>query len=691
MKKIIDNVVKTFVFIIIFYAFVMFVGSIINSAVSKNDVPPADGFEIQEYNVILDVGIDNKILVTENITVNFTSSYKHGIYKYTPLWLEYTNQNGKTIKRKSVLSNYRAINDNYEVDTVNKKERIKIGNAYEYVDLGEKNYVIKYTYDMGKDPYNGFDEFIFHAYGDYWGTEIKNASIQVNMPKSFDLANVNFFTDKYRKENVNEYVDYYISGNTLYAKFNQDKYYNNTLQELDKSLTVDISLPEDYFVGGSFNYGWLSFIICLITFILTILNFRRWYKYGKDFPKRTETIEFYPPNDYNSAEIGYIYGKQTSKKLTISIIVQLASKGYIKIDEVEKDGKNEIQITNLVITPEEKLKYNDLVPDRVIRVRKLKLADASILNKDELTMMTYLFKIGDEKTLKTNIDKFLKVRDSLVQKGFIQILEDNEDTRFDELNKRKEEYEISKKQYEKDKKEYDNKISNMKSLSKIEEMVYKQLFYYNNIIILSEHSTFYQVFSKVNNELDKELKNLIDDKVASKKQFHSIVICMINLVLFIISYFSVEDMAPNLNIIYLLSFICFFINIYFTIIMRRKTEYGEDIIAKIKGFRNFLITVSKEELENLVSKDPSYFYNILPYTYVLNVSKKWISKFENIKMSELDMGSYDLFDGGVDDIYRDVQFPSSTSSGRSSGDSSCGGGCSSCGGGCSSCGGGGSW
>ena len=30
--------------------------------------------------------------------------------------------------------------------------------------------------------------------------------------------------------------------------------------------------------------------------------------------------------------------------------------------------------------------------------------------------------------------------------------------------------------------------------------------------------------------------------------------------------------------------------------------------------------------------NPTYFYDILPYTYVLNVSEKWIKKFETINI-----------------------------------------------------------
>ena len=41
----------------------------------------------------------------------------------------------------------------------------------------------------------------------------------------------------------------------------------------------------------------------------------------------------------------------------------------------------------------------------------------------------------------------------------------------------------------------------------------------------------------------------------------------------------------------------------------------------------------KEKLEMLVNENPTYFYDILPYTYVLGVSNKWIKKFESINVN----------------------------------------------------------
>ena len=686
----------------------------------------ADGFTIEKYNVILDVKEDNKVYVTEEITVNWNETGHHGIYKFTPEWLEYTGKDGRTIKRKSILTDYVAVGEQYTIDIVKKKPRIKIGSPYKTLPLGNKDYTIKYTYDMGSDPYNGFDEFIFHAYGDYWGTKIKNASIVVHLPKRVDNKTINFFTDKYRKSNINKYIDYTIDSNTIIAKSNVP---------IDKSLTIDIELPEGYFVGGSNNYGYGSLLISGIILLLTFIIFRTWYKYGKDYEKRSKTVEFYPPDNLNSAEIGYIYGNKNYKYLTISLLVSLAAKGYIKINEVmvkkpklitilgnkdnEKETK-EIEITNFMELPRIK-EYEDILGNirkREIEVKKLKSIDKN-LSKEEETMMKYLFKKGNTKKFNANIDKFLRVRDSLVNNGYIKIINDNVDERLEEIKNNKnirklleeeginvkditEEKlnEIVKKRYGKLTDEYNNALEKyekglekLPELSDIEAELYNKLFEDKNTIILSEHKTIYTMFDKVESSLEKELKDKIKDKVATSKIKWAIIVSIIVFILSIISYSLIEDMNPKYYVLYYISFACIFINIFFAIIMKRKTEYGEMIIARVKGFKDFLETAEKENLESLVEKDPKYFYNILPYTYVLGISKKWIKKFENIPMPEVDMGSIDYSSGS--DLYsisNYISYPYHSSSGsHSSGCSSCGGGCSSCGGGCSSCGGGGSW
>ena len=668
--------VIVFCIILFFFFYIILYAS--NS--SGNTVSIADGYTISAYDVKLDVQEDLKVNVTEKITINWYNTNHHGIYKFTPEWYEYTSKDNKTIKRKSIISDYRSLDDPYTIDVVKKKKRIKIGSANSFVSYGDKLYTIAYTYDMGKDPFNGFDEFIFHAYGDYWGTDINNASMEIVLPKSFKKENIKFFADKYRKDDITSSMEISVIENTIKAK---------SKEPLKSALTFDIVLPDNYFVGGSFNYGVKSLISILVGIILTIITIITWYKYGKNHPKRVPTVEFYPPDNLSSAEIGYIYGNNNMKKLTISLVLSLASKGYIKIDT---EGKKKIRITNCITEPKKPYIVKD-APKRKIEVQKLFKGDKyPDLSGDELTMMKYLFRTSDIHVIEANIDKFLKVKNALVSKGYLKIISDNNDEIEDIVNnaKKNEKYEYEK--YQKELAEYNAKLENLPALNEYERCIFDNLISQGSSFYLSEHLTFYKLFGEIQSALESDIKEKIKDSKASSKIFGAIIRVILTAVCYIFAYSIFEDLDPRLFILYKVCLYCIPISIFFIIFMGRKTTYGEEIKAKVLGFRNFLIKVEKEQLERLVSQNPSYFYNILPYTYVLGISKKWVSKFEDIYYPQVDMGSFDYSnDSSYLSFCNNVYYPTPSYSSSSSGCSSCGGGCSSCGGGCSSCGGGGSW
>ena len=571
---------------------------------SMKKADPADGFTIDGYTVKLDVNDKNVIEVEEDIAINFYEAGHHGIYKFTPEWLKYTSKNGKTISRKAVLTNYRAESPydsisgsetyQYSLDVVKDKPRIKIGSSYTTLPIGVKNYVIKYTYDMGFDPYEGYDEFIFHAYGDFWGTDINNASIVVTMPTSIEGKTVHFFMDKKRKYDVTDSVDYTIEGNTLVAKFNAEKYSNNRKkgypESLSKSLTVDIELPENYFANGTFNYGNGSLGCIIVCLFLMGIMFILWLIFGKDYHKGVKVINYMPPRDLSSAELGYIASNNYSSKLVTSLIVELAAKKMISIKD--KDGTIYIKGTK---------------PDK----------------KDE--------------------------------------------------------------NYKKKLEEYEKKVS---ELNPYEKMVLDELISDSKEFSLKEHKTFYTVFSKIDDKLNKEYRWVINERVGIVLKYIGFFITCIAAIFMFTAYSTLEDLNPAKYYLYYVGFGSVFVTFFLSLIMTRKTKYGETLIAEVNGFKEFLTMVEKDKLETLVEDMPDYFYRILPYTYVLNISKKWISKFEDINMPEMKNISINTssFDSMYSQVYTPV--PSGSSSG---GGSSCGGGCSSCGGGCSSCGGGGSW
>ena len=140
--------------------------------------------------------------------------------------------------------------------------------------------------------------------------------------------------------------------------------------------------------------------------MISIISFILWTKHGKDYDKKCKTVEFYPPEDLDSAQIGYIYGEKSIKKLTSSLIIGLASKGYIEIKEISKNkyeivniGKNKSNLKKMSIT------------EQIVYLELFKNGDTNILSED-ITFSRVFNKISN--TLESTIDK--KVNDNKARK-----------------------------------------------------------------------------------------------------------------------------------------------------------------------------------------------------------------------------------------------------------------------------------
>ena len=71
--------------------------------------------------------------------------------------------------------------------------------------------------------------------------------------------------------------------------------------------------------------------------------------------------------------------------------------------------------------------------------------------------------------------------------------------------------------------------------------------------------------------------------------------------------------------------------IYFSLNKKRSDDETK-LYNKVLGFKEYLETVEKDKIIELVDENPNYFFDILPYAYVLGITKKWSEKFESISM-----------------------------------------------------------
>lgn len=107
--------------------------------------------------------------------------------------------------------------------------------------------------------------------------------------------------------------------------------------------------------------------------------------------------------------------------------------------------------------------------------------------------------------------------------------------------------------------------------------------------------------------------------------FFSVAAVFLNFKIYIDTYHT-----PACNIAFAAGLAVCVLAFILSFFVRKRTDDGHMVLQQIEGFKTFLETAEKERLEELVEENPEYFYDILPYAYVLGVSKKWIKKFESI-------------------------------------------------------------
>ena len=604
------------------------------------------GYNITAYDVDIYVTEGNVLKVTEKIDTNFKTA-KHGIIRNIPLTGTVRRSDGSKGSFRAKISNIK-VSDNYTKTTSftngQKLVELKIGDA-DTTLRGTKSYTISYDYALGDDKVSDYDELYYNIIGTQWDTTISNVTFSIHMPKDFDTSKIGF-THGTQGSSQTDDITYEVDGNTITGEYNSDLGSYN-------GLTVRIELPEGYFVIKDYQ-KYIDYAVIALFIGLVVITFVLWLKNGKDRPV-VETVEFYPPEDLNSAELAQVYKGEVRGQDVTSLLIYLANKGYLKIKEEDKKG--------LIST------Y------KAITFVKLKEYDGE--NYSEKTFFDGIFKYGDEVPISKLEDRFYVTQGKIVN----------------HIN--------SKKNIEK---VIDKKSRVSKTITTVFEF----------LVLIVTCLTLGMATGDISNSLFSlpfVICSLAMIKAGvgffKKKEAGGIVVGAMLIFMSFCFFCSSQSMVLVESdgfssadwLVLGIGIVSIILLIIFEAIMPARTEYGTKMLGKIRGFKRFLETARKEELERLVEENPSYFYDILPYTYVLGVSSKWIKKFETMNLRSPDW--YDSANAfTVSDFGRSINNAFNTtnsamsSSPSSSGSSSGGGGGSSGGGfsgGGSGGGGGSSW
>ena len=511
-------------------------------------------YYIKNYDVDINVGVDNVLNITETIDVFFNED-RHGIYRSIPIKNKIIRNDGSKDKNIAIIKDIR-VNNKFTKEHDSGNLILKIGAATETI-RGDNRYIISYNYDLGKDHNKKYDELYYNIIGNEWTTNIDKVSFSIHMPAEFDKSKIGFSVGQ---EGMTGYDDnklyYQVYGQTI-----QGKYYGRL--NAYKGLTIRLELPEGYFIAKDRLSG-ISDRISIFSLICLMIGIALWYIVGRE-KKGIETVEFYPPKNLNSLEVGLLYKGYVDKKAYPALLIDLASRGYLKIEENEKRKLFRTKKTY-----------------KIIRLKEYKGT-----NPYEQYFMEQLFFWGHEEN-----NKKIITEKELKHSHHITMDEDD----YKKINKRQDLF-----------------VKN-NTWCKIIIMIIIFI-----IIMYTLFAPLFYYYGFVN--------------------FH------------ILSLPEVFMYNNQIKYAYLISLIVVIILKTIHKHIPKRTKHGDELYYQIKGFKTFLETAEKNKIDLLVSKNPSYFYDILPYAYVLGVSDKWIKKFDsfNIKYPKW-YSSIDKFDNSFDRI-----------------------------------------
>jgi hypothetical protein len=293
----------------------------------------AKSWRVSNLQDTITVNKDGSALINETITLNFVGEW-HGIHRTIPI--EYPGPNGTNYE---LFLNIVSITDEngsklkYESSTSGAYRDLKIFlpgavNATRTVQIA-------YRVRNGTRFYDQYDEFYWNVTGNDWPVPIDHASAGVNFP---DTANGSLRAQAFTGV-------YGSTGHDATAKVEGSVAEFETSNPLPMrgGMTIDVYIPKGILNPPSSLTKLFWFIgsnpVVFLPLVTLIAMFALWWYAGRDPDPGMSVAPMYePPAGISPAEAGTLLDDRIHPRDITSTIVDLAVRGFIKIEETVDKG-----------------------------------------------------------------------------------------------------------------------------------------------------------------------------------------------------------------------------------------------------------------------------------------------------------------------------------------------------------------
>jgi len=341
--------------------------------------------KIVSFNADISLSKQGVLDVNETIDMDFANQPRHGIYRFIPVRFHRALGTYTTYIRVLSVTDASGMPYHFQKSDIGSDVTIKIGEANRLVS-GRQLYKLHYQVAKAINFFDQEPELYWNVTGDQSQYAIQSATATIHLPMT-NLSGI-------RSE---AFVG--PPGSTKTVPVNEA---NNvvTVKSLStlapgEGLTFAIRMPAGTValpkvsqeITWFLQDWWEAFVLPLATAAMLWIY---WVFFGKDKGgSKPVGVEWEPPKDLTPAEVGTLIDEKCDMADITSTLVDLAARGYMKIQQIPYDG--------ILMMSKSDYRFTELTPP----------ADAIPLKLHESLMLTAVFGyISRESSLSSCTGKF---------------------------------------------------------------------------------------------------------------------------------------------------------------------------------------------------------------------------------------------------------------------------------------------
>lgn len=539
-----------------------------------------------------DIVVDTSgvINITEKIRIYANDDlFKRGITRSLPTSRK--DQNGKNIKvNYSFLDVYKdGVKEPFFTENEGGFIVLYVGNKNKTLSPGYYDYEIIYETGGQIGFFEGYDELGWNVNGES-DRPVDLVSCEVHLPNNAEILSHRCYTGAFgatddancTSESKSNGVFRAAATNlqpnemmTIYVGFEKDI--------VHKPVVKETTLSRFFSWLDRMGLMFMSWIIMVPLFLYYILT---WFKHGKDLPKPIAIPQFTPPNDLSPASVGMIYYEAFDFGLISTSIINLAVKGFLRIEEVEKKGVFSFGAKNYKL---------------------VKLKDAeTLLPSEEVILINNLFTTSSEITLGDKYNSNVQTMLSSYQKN-LQL------------------------QHKKTLSEGRNlKFRVIPWLGLILYIVL--LIYYGQSVPLDFFVAFamFAIPTLVISTLIAAIVAAIRKRMPKKLTSITLSLALIVGVIGLFLYYPVSQFSSTALVLFIGAPVLIIAHILYSYLIVRPGKKLLELQADIEGLKMYISMAEEKQIQffNPPKVTPEVFEKLLPFAIALKTEKVWGDKFE---------------------------------------------------------------